>query len=110
MNFEIGPFSAARAAFISSGLFDRPLVFIAWETCGNDAALWCPPALARQGRSFGRPGAPSLPRKLARSSGIQPLHVIGHTLFEGKLRLIAKGAPDTGQVGLGKILVVRVRI
>src|SRR4051794_4387056 len=31
MNFETGPFVAARAALISSGLFDGRLAFIGWE-------------------------------------------------------------------------------
>jgi hypothetical protein len=39
MNFETGPFFAASAALISSGLFDRRLAFIVWTTSGRDAAL-----------------------------------------------------------------------
>jgi hypothetical protein len=41
MNWETGPFFAASAALISSGLFDRRLVFIIF---GRDAALRRPRA------------------------------------------------------------------
>src|SRR5213075_1906208 len=75
MNFETGPFFAASAALISSGLFDGRLAFIVWA-----------------------------------SGGIQPLHVIGHALFEGKLRLVAEFLTRICQVGLGEVLVMRVRV
>jgi hypothetical protein len=35
MNFETGPFFAASAALISSGLFGRRLAFIVWANLGQ---------------------------------------------------------------------------
>src|SRR5205085_8721095 len=110
MNFETGPFFAASVALISSGPFDRRLAVIAWATCGRDAALGRPRVAAGHDLSFGRRSAPSLPCRSSVSFGIQPFHVIGHAGFEREARLVAKSLANAGEIRLGKILVMRVRV
>ena len=41
---------------------------------------------------------------------IQPFHVIGHPCFKRKLRLVTERAARVGQIRLGEILVMGVRI
>src|SRR5438105_2125365 len=110
MNFETGPFFAASVALISSGLLDRRLAVIAWATCGRDAALRRPRVAAGHDPSFGRRSAPSLPCGSSVSFGIQPFHVISDAGLERIAGLIAKSTPNAGEIRLGKILVVRVRV
>ena len=43
-------------------------------------------------------------------ASVQPLHVIAYAFFERKLRLITKRAARARDIGLGEILVMRVRI
>jgi hypothetical protein len=41
---------------------------------------------------------------------IQPLHVIAHSVFERKPRLVSERFARAGEIGLREILIMRVRI
>jgi GNAT superfamily N-acetyltransferase len=41
---------------------------------------------------------------------IQPLHVISHTVFEPKLRFVTQRVARVREIGLGEILIMRMRI
>ena len=42
--------------------------------------------------------------------GIQPVHVIAHAVFERKSWLVAECAAGIREIGLGEVLVMRVRV
>ena len=49
-------------------------------------------------------------RGLGAGLGIEPFHVISYAGFERKARFVAETLTDAGEIGLGKILVMGVRV
>jgi hypothetical protein len=58
------------------------------------------------------PGDPSIAevRDSGRLLWIQPFHIIGYARFKWKLRRVTERAARVGQIRLGEILVMGVRI